>query len=81
MLTYHHYLSGLFAISCAASVFISPTAAIRYFTSPSTEAETSETIDVSYRGSGRIDDVPKEESGRKKLVAHRGSGRVDPSSL
>ena len=85
MLTYYHYLlSGLFAASCAAIAFVSPTATpLPHSTlSTSTEAESAETIDISYRGSGRIDDVPKEESGaKKKLVAHRGSGRVDPASL
>ena len=85
MLTYYHYLlSGLLAVSCAAISFTGSMAEVSAdFTSPtSAEAETSETIDVSYRGSGRVDDVPKEQSSsKKKLVAHRGSGRVEPASL
>lgn len=83
MLTYYyHLLSGLFAVTCAASVFAGPLAANRHPTPTDLlEAESSETIDVSYRGSGRLDDVPKEEtSNQKKLIAHRGSGRVEPDS-
>ena len=85
MLTYYHYLlSGLLAASCATISFIGPTTDVSpdFTSSTPAEAETSETIDVSYRGSGRVDDVPKEQSsGKKKLVAHRGSGRVEPASL
>lgn len=47
-----------------------------------TEADSAETVDVSYRGSGRIDNAPKEpQSSQKKLVAHRGSGRIEPAPL
>lgn len=85
MLTYYHYLlSGLLAASCAAISYIGPVAETspNLTSSSSVEVETSETIDVSYRGSGRVDDVPKEQSSsKKKLVAHRGSGRVEPASL
>ena len=85
MLTYYHsLLSGLFAATCAISTLVGSMT----LTSPAptlstpTEADSAETIDVSYRGSGRIDDVPKEPQGsQKKLVAHRGSGRIEPEPL
>ena len=89
MLNYHHYLlSGLFAATCATSTLIGSLTGSVSSTSPvlapslSAETNAAETVDVSYRGSGRIDDAPKEQqSSKKKLVAHRGSGRIDPASM
>ena len=85
MLTYYHYLlSGFFAATCAASALVgsmtSTSPALTLSTPPETDA--AETVDVSYRGSGRANDAPKEQhSTQKKLVAHRGSGRIDPASM
>ena len=86
MLTYYRYLlSGLFASSCAAFALVggmnSPTPALTLLAP--TEADSAETVDVSYRGSGRVeDDAPKEQqSTQKKLIAHRGSGRIEPTPL
>ena len=89
MLTYYHYLlGGLFAATCATSTLVGSLAGSTASISPartlslSAEAGATETVDVSYRGSGRIDDAPKEQqNGKKKLVAHRGSGRVYPSAM
>ena len=87
MLTYYHYLlGGLFAATCVAGNLIGsfnltpPTSTLA---APSVDSiDSNETIDVSYRGSGRVDDAPKEQQGRRdKLVAHRGSGRIDPASM
>lgn len=85
MLTYYHYLlSGLFAATCTANALIGimrPASPVLTLLTP-TGADSAEAVDVSYRGSGRIDDVPKDQqSTRKKLVAHRGSGRVEPASM
>ena len=85
MLTYYHYLlSGFFAATCAASALVGSTTSTlpRLTLSTPTDADATETVDVSYRGSGRADDAPKEQhSSQKKLVAHRGSGRIDPASM
>ena len=89
MLTYYHYLlGGLFATTCAVSTLVGSTVGPTTSVSPSlvrslpAEADSIETLDVSYRGSGRVDDAPKEQQNRqKKLIAHRGSGRIDPASM
>ena len=85
MLTYYHYLLGSFlAATCVVSALVgSTTSASSSLTlSLPAEAESTETLDVSYRGSGRVDDAPKEQQDSKKeLVAHRGSGRIDPASM
>lgn len=85
MLTYYHYLlSGLFAVTCTTSALVgsmtSTLPALTLFTS--TEADSADMVEVAYRGSGRVDDAPKEEQGtQKKLVAHRGSGRIEPTPM
>ena len=89
MLTYYHYvLSGLFATTCATSALVGSLTESMASTSLApispmlAETDSAEMVEVSYRGSGRIDDVPKEQQrSQKKLIAHRGSGRVDPASM
>ena len=85
MLTYYHYLlSGLFAATCTTSALVgSMTSTLPAHTlSTPTEADSAEMVDVSYRGSGRVNDAPKDEqSTQKKLVAHRGSGRIEPTPM
>ncbi len=80
MLTSHHsLLSGFAAVICATSVV--------YQSAPQNMTEslvgppvpTSKTVDVSYRGSGRVESDPVETEqteANSSRVAHRGSGRV-----
>ena len=89
MLTYYHYvLSGLFATTCATSALVGSLTDSTTSTSfapilpTPIEINSAGTVDISYRGSGRIDDVPKEQQrNQKRLIAHRGSGRVEPASM
>jgi hypothetical protein len=51
--------------------------------SPTADGESHpSTVDVSYRGSGRLDDKPADRNhGQNSAIAHRGSGRVLPMFL
>ena len=89
MLTSHHYLFGGFvAVSCATGLLSYSGTAFQNLPqlssrqAASTQA-LSETVDVSYRGSGRVGDNPTDikETESKGPLAHRGSGRIRPHLL
>lgn len=85
MLTSPHSLfSGFAAVICATSVAYqsTPQVSTRDFAEP--PVATYKTVDVSYRGSGRIDSEPiesEQNEAQPNRVAHRGSGRVLPLPL
>ncbi|MGD1863874.1 MAG: hypothetical protein ACFB0D_04900 [Phormidesmis sp.] len=90
MLTSSHYLLGGFlAVSCAIGALLQPNSSATSNLPQSIFGEPGhETVDISYRGSGRVDDypIPKKNSyssfsAGKGVVAHRGSGRIRPSSI
>ena len=89
MLTSHHYLLGsLVAVSCATGIISHSVAASQNWLPVSSESALVEyagtdAVDVSYRGSGRMNDTPPENKNKQNRgpVAHRGSGRVRPQSL
>jgi hypothetical protein len=91
MLTSHHYLlSGFCAVLCATAMGTQssplPTALAQQQTSiPPTpmNATTPTTVDLAYRGSGRIQPEPlvQPASQGQDAIAHRGSGRIVPQFL
>lgn len=80
MLTsYHYWLSGFTAAFSATGILhltaISPQRLLPSFS----ERARPEAVNVSYRGSGRLDNCPNEsqEKNKKSLTAaYRGSGRI-----
>ncbi|MGC1306229.1 MAG: hypothetical protein WA885_03285 [Phormidesmis sp.] len=89
MLTFYHcLLGGFIAVSCATSVFSSNADSSQIRTQASAEETSADSLEIAYRGSGRVEDEPIEEkraeqqSNREKgPIAHRGSGRVIPHLL
>lgn len=93
MLTSHHYLlGGLMAVSCATGILSHGVATLQNGLPISSESATTEAVDVSYRGSGRLDETPDNQKSEaytdsddgyrdRGPLAHRGSGRIRPQAL
>ena len=84
MLTsYHYLLGGFITVSCSIGVTLnSPNqAASRSLPQGLFGTSLSSTLDIAYRGSGRLDGdqnrqkVNQKYGGRDLLISHRGSGR------
>lgn len=90
MLTSSHYwFGGLFAVSCAIGGLAAPASPSLQLPKVSFKEAISESIDVPYRGSGRLEEMPpiqektyRHNSSHQKnlasdsLASHRGSGRI-----
>lgn len=78
MLTSHYLLSGFVAVSCATGLLspqVETSADLPQMTSTNGQQES---LNLTYRGSGRLDENPVEQqhSDKRGPIAHRGSGRI-----
>lgn len=107
MLTFYHYLLGGFmAVSCVTGALLTPSlqamsyeqlevSSLGRSLEQSNENSQEGTIDIAYRGSGRLDNSPEQSQKSAEvtrtettangdegsfLMSHRGSGRIVPST-
>ena len=89
MLTSSLYLLGGFlAAACATGALLQTHSLATSNVPAAPGVPARETVDIAYRGSGRLDDSPVRKKVQytslalgKNIVAHRGSGRIRPSSI